>query len=173
MCNRSLYIPGEGPCRKTMFGLEWMKTFVMLLLLLRGSGKVAVEKKVLNHCFLSGCFTWFPFAATVLHQTGSTISLSCQELTVNQKNCNATTWLFKSSRSSDFVELVAFGQIVSTVEVNKGHRLHLLENCSLEIKDVTVKDSGRYHCKQHLSKDKNGPETYLELALVSSKSFTP
>lgn len=65
--------------------------------------------------------------------------------------------------------MVALGQIVSTeVELNKVHRLHLLENCSLEIKNVAVEDAGVYHCKQYQS-----TRYPVELAVISSKSFTP
>lgn len=156
-----------------------MKTSVisLLLLLLRGSGKGGVKTTFpisvfVHHSFISGCFLWFLIAAAVLHETGNTVSLSCDKLTDNQKNCNATTWSFKSSRKNDWVKLVALGQIVSNkVDLNKVQRLHVLENCSLEIKDVAAEDIGVYQCRQHLSGEQ-GPDTQVDLALISSKSFT-
>lgn len=163
-----------------MFGVEWMKTSALslLLLLLRGSGKGGVKTKFpisvfLHHSFIPGCFPWFLIAAAVLHETGNTVSFSCDKPTDNQKNCNTTTWLFKSSRKNNWVELVALGQIVShKVELNKVQRLNVLENCSLEIKDVAAEDIGVYQCRQHLSAER-GPDTQVDLALISSKSFTP
>lgn len=116
-------------------------------------------------------FPCFLIAAALLHETGNTTSLSCDKVVDNQMDCNATTWLFKSSRKTDQVTLATRGQIVST-ELNKVRRLRLLGNCSLEIKNMTVEDSGVYYCRQHLSKEKT-EDAPVELALISSKSFTP
>lgn len=105
-----------------------------------------------------------------MHETGNTISLSCENLIDKQKNCDSTTWLFKSSKKTNLVELVAFGQIVSKkVELSKARRLHVLENCSLEIKDITTEDVGVYHCRQNVLGRKQRPESRVELALISSK----
>lgn len=124
----------------------------------------------LHHSFLSGCFPWFLIAVAVLHENGSTIALSCDERIDNQRNCNATTWLFKPSRKNKVVELVTLGQIVSNkVDLNKVQRLHVLENCSLEIKDVAAEDIGVYYCRQYLSGKQQGQGTQVELALIHSK----
>lgn len=72
------------------------------------------------------------------------------------------------------VELITLGQIASTrLDVNKVHRLKVLENCSLEIKSVTAEDAGLYLCQQYRSGKNQGQDTEVELAVVTSESFSP
>ncbi|XP_075869195.1 uncharacterized protein LOC142879683 isoform X2 [Nelusetta ayraudi] len=130
-----------------MCGVEWMKASARLLpflLLLRGSAA----------------------AAAVLLEN-DTISLNCDQLIDDQTKCDATTWVFYRSIKTP-VELITLGQITSTrLDVNKVHRLKVLENCSLEIKSVTAEDAGRYHCQQYRSGKKEGQDTVVELAVVT------
>lgn len=125
-----------------------MKTSAMLLLflllLLRGSA-----------------------AAAVLHENGDTISLNCDNLIDDQTKCNATTWVFYRSRNN-LVELITLGQIASTrLDLNKVHRLKVLDNCSLEIKSVTAEDAGVYLCQQYWSGKKRGRDAQVELAVLT------
>ncbi|XP_075869199.1 uncharacterized protein LOC142879683 isoform X5 [Nelusetta ayraudi] len=132
-----------------MCGVEWMKASARLLpflLLLRGSAAAA--------------------AAVLLEN--DTISLNCDQLIDDQTKCDATTWVFYRSIKTP-VELITLGQITSTrLDVNKVHRLKVLENCSLEIKSVTAEDAGRYHCQQYRSGKKEGQDTVVELAVVTN-----
>lgn len=112
-------------------------------------------------------------AAAVLHENGDTISLNCDNLIDDQTKCNATTWVFYRTRNN-LVELITLGQIASTrLDLNKVHRLKVLENCSLEIKSVTAEDAGVYLCQQYRSGKKQGRDTEVELAVLTSESFSP
>lgn len=124
-------------------------------------------------------FPWFGFlspaaaAAAAVLLENDTISLNCDQLIDDQTKCDATTWVFYRSIKTP-VELITLGQITSTrLDVNKVHRLKVLENCSLEIKSVTAEDAGRYHCQQYRSGKKEGQDTVVELAVVTSESFSP
>lgn len=112
-------------------------------------------------------------AAAVLRENGDTISLSCDNLKEDHTKCDTTTWVFHASRGTT-VELVTLGQIASAaVSSNKVHRLTVLENCSLEIKNIASEDAGMYYCRQYRSGEQQGQGTQVELAVVSSESFSP
>lgn len=59
------------------------------------------------------------------------------------------------------------------LRLSQAHRLKVLADCSLEIKSVTAEDAGSYHCQQYRSGKKPSDDTQVDLAVVTSESFSP
>lgn len=66
------------------------------------------------------------------------------------------------------MELITLGQIGNQAG-NKSHRLQVLKNCSLGIKNVAAEDVGVYSCRQYLSVKKPEQGTPIELSVVTSE----
>ncbi|XP_056873330.1 uncharacterized protein LOC130516321 isoform X2 [Takifugu flavidus] len=95
------------------------------------------------------------------------VTLSCENLIKDQKNCINTTWLF--SIEIPAIELINLGKINS----HKPGRLSLFENCSLTIKNLTGEDSGLYTCRQFKgSGSQTGPDAVIELTVVPTTITT-
>ncbi|TWW53624.1 hypothetical protein D4764_0122160 [Takifugu flavidus] len=93
------------------------------------------------------------------------VTLSCENLIKDQKNCINTTWLFTYPPST-VIELITLGQINS----HKPGRLSLSENCSLIIKNLRGEDSGLYTCRQFNSSGlQTGPDAVIDLTVVPSE----
>ncbi|XP_063758691.1 uncharacterized protein LOC134877200 isoform X2 [Eleginops maclovinus] len=91
---------------------------------------------------------------------GDEVTLPCNNVIQDQDECDGTTWLSTGSR----VELVRHGQIG-----NRAHsdRLRVTETCSLVIKKVTKEDAGRYFCTQIRSGEQQGPDSLVDLSVVT------
>eukprot|EP00066_Takifugu_rubripes_P020922 XP_011610188.1 PREDICTED: uncharacterized protein LOC105417538 isoform X2 [Takifugu rubripes] len=96
------------------------------------------------------------------------VTLSCENLIKDQKNCIYTTWLFSDPQSA-IIELIKLGQIKS----DKPGRLSLSENCSLTIKNLRGEDSGLYTCRQFNSPgSQTGPDAAIDLSVVPTTITT-
>ncbi|XP_063758695.1 uncharacterized protein LOC134877204 [Eleginops maclovinus] len=93
-------------------------------------------------------------------RVGDEVTLPCNNVIQDQDECDGTTWLSTGSR----VELVRHGQIG-----NRAHsdRLRVTETCSLVIKKVTKEDAGRYFCRQIRSGEQQGPDSEVDLSVVT------
>ncbi|XP_042246109.1 uncharacterized protein LOC121882141 isoform X2 [Thunnus maccoyii] len=100
---------------------------------------------------------------------GDEVTLSCQNVMTDQDKCNSTTWLFSASRNTT-VELIKLGQIGEKAKA-KSDRLSVTENCSLVIKKVTVEDAGRYTCRQFKSGQQQGPDSQVDLSVVTMTEY--
>ncbi|XP_029705152.1 uncharacterized protein isoform X1 [Takifugu rubripes] len=98
------------------------------------------------------------------------VTLSCENLIKDQKNCISTTWIFSPSNpQSAIIELINLGQIKS----HKPGRLSLSENCSLTIKNLRGEDSGRYTCRQFNSLgSQTRPDAVIDLSVVPTTITT-
>ncbi|XP_031722100.1 uncharacterized protein LOC116393700 [Anarrhichthys ocellatus] len=81
------------------------------------------------------------FSAIV--RDGDEVTLPCNSVIDDHKNCNSTEWLFTDSAESTGAKLVINGTIVEEANA-KSDRLSVSENCSLVIKNVTEEDGGVY-----------------------------
>lgn len=163
-----------------MFG-RWIKIFVILTLLLlllpQVSGenqcmwsKFYVSPSVLQQgCFNSSSLPTIWSAADQLVEDGSNITLPCENLIDNQNECINVTWKLFLSRDRS-IELIKLGQIGEQAG-NKSHRLQVLKNCSLGIKNVAAEDAGVYSCQQFLSDQKPAtpPKLPIKLSVVTSE----
>ncbi|KAM7368367.1 hypothetical protein PAMP_014590 [Pampus punctatissimus] len=130
-----------------MVELRWIK---MSLFLILGLQFTAVTG--LNHLYI-----------TV--RDGDEATLSCENVTTDQNKCDGTTWIFGSSRYTT-VELIRLGQIGRDAG-SKSDRLSVTVNCSLVIKNVTVKDVGSYSCRQFKSGEQQGSDSVFFLSVVT------
>ncbi|XP_029705148.1 uncharacterized protein isoform X1 [Takifugu rubripes] len=123
-----------------MVAFKWIHAFIFLTFMLQYSDA--------NRKYLTG------------HQE---VTLSCENLIKDQKNCINTSWLFSASNTSATIELINLGQIKS----DKPGRLSLSENCSLTIKNLRGEDSGLYTCRQfNSSGSQTGPDAVIDLSVV-------
>ncbi|KAK0154409.1 hypothetical protein N1851_003496 [Merluccius polli] len=81
-------------------------------------------------------------------RVGDCVSLPCNE-TWKDRNyeCSGITWMFNKDKGAT-IELVVDGKVKS--DVNRT-RLHVTEDCSLEVKTLREEDGGLYSCRQYLS----------------------
>ncbi|XP_054475019.1 uncharacterized protein LOC129107542 [Anoplopoma fimbria] len=96
---------------------------------------------------------------------GDEVTLPCNNVLEDHKNCDTTTWNFGHSRSRA-VALVKDGKIGETAKA-KSDRLSVSENCSLVIKNVTDEDVGLYVCRQFRSGPQEGPDAVVLLSVVT------
>ncbi|XP_023203875.1 uncharacterized protein LOC111611412 [Xiphophorus maculatus] len=85
--------------------------------------------------------------SSVFIRSGDDTVLSCQHVISGQINCNGTAWLY--SNTSGSVELVTLGKVKNVQ--SKSNRLSVAANCSLVMRNITVKDAGYYECQQYKS----------------------
>lgn len=81
-----------------------------------------------------------------------------------QAKCDSAIWNFTDSRSTEPVEMMSQGQ---SGEDDESELDRVAEKCSLVIKKVTMKDVGRYTCRQ--TKPRQGQDYQDYLSLVTSK----
>ncbi|XP_043962867.1 uncharacterized protein LOC122825498 isoform X2 [Gambusia affinis] len=111
-----------------MAELKWIKVHLFLILGLQ-----------FTVCTITG--------SSVFIRSGDDLVLSCQHVISGQINCNGTTWVYSNTSSS--VELVKLGKVENVQ--SKSNRLSLAANCSLVMRNITVKDAGYYTCQQYKS----------------------
>ncbi|XP_050927632.1 uncharacterized protein LOC108887506 isoform X8 [Lates calcarifer] len=93
-------------------------------------------------------------------------TLSCENVIDDQDQCDRTDWIFIGSGSRT-VTLFEHGKIHEAAK-SKSDRLSVTENCSLVIKKVTVKDVGRYICRQFdRSGQQQDPDALVVLSVVT------
>ncbi|XP_035535116.1 uncharacterized protein LOC118341050 [Morone saxatilis] len=97
-------------------------------------------------------------------RVGDDVTLSCENVIKDQKNCDSTTWLFSDLKNA--VALFEHGQIHKDA-MAKSDRLSVPANCSLVIKKVTVEDVGRYTCRQFISGQQQGPDSLVDLSVIT------
>ncbi|XP_054482676.1 uncharacterized protein LOC129114763 isoform X1 [Anoplopoma fimbria] len=131
-----------------MAEFRWIKTSLFLILVLQ---------------FTAAATGQLPLSFTV--RDGDEVTLPCNNVLEDHKNCNTTKWLFIDSRSPS-VELVSLGKIGETAKA-KSDRLSVSENCSLVLKNVTDEDVGRYDCRQFRSGQIQGPDAFVHLSVVT------
>ena len=90
---------------------------------------------------------------------GDCVPLSCGA----RSDCSRITWLFSYNRTMN-VELVEYGKVKS--EDNK-ERLHVTEECSLEVKKLGKEDEGLYVCREYPSPGEQVDHTRHEVKLIS------
>ncbi|XP_014825385.1 PREDICTED: uncharacterized protein LOC106905216 [Poecilia mexicana] len=100
-------------------------------------------------------FTVCADGSSVLMRSGDNMVLSCQHVINGQINCNGTVWVYSNTNYS--VELVTLGK-VNNVQ-SKSNRLSVAANCSLVMRNITVKDAGYYDCQQY--KFRNDPSKHI------------
>ncbi|KAL7388749.1 hypothetical protein ABVT39_020068 [Epinephelus coioides] len=103
---------------------------------------------IIRSLFLMLLFKFTAAATEKYSLVGDEVTLSCENVTHDQDNCDSATWLFSDRRNT--VKLFEHGKIDREAEA-KSDRLSVTANCSLVIKKVTLEDSGRYSCRQFRS----------------------
>ncbi|KAM3603096.1 uncharacterized protein V6R79_016543 [Siganus canaliculatus] len=97
----------------------------------------------------------------LITREGERVALPCDNVLPDQHGCEFTTWITSGSGKAA-KELVQHGKIIPHEE----HRLEMTKNCSLVIKEVTVKDVGHYECQQYRDSKKIS-QTAVFLSVVS------
>ncbi|KAK9531866.1 hypothetical protein VZT92_011263 [Zoarces viviparus] len=131
-----------------MSEFRWIKTFLSLILVLQ---------------FTAAATGQLSLFVTV--RDGDEVTLPCNSVKDDHENCDSTEWIFIDSRPTE-VDLVKDGQIHEAAK-DKSDRLSVSENCSLVIKNVKDEDGGRYHCRQLISGQEQGPDAQVYLSVVT------
>ncbi|XP_078030099.1 uncharacterized protein LOC144466541 isoform X2 [Epinephelus lanceolatus] len=103
---------------------------------------------IIMSLFLMLLFKFTAAATEKYSLVGDEVTLSCENVTHDQDNCDSATWLFSAQRNT--VTLFEHGKIDRESEA-KSDRLSVTAKCSLVIKKVTREDVGRYTCRQFRS----------------------
>ncbi|XP_049914980.1 uncharacterized protein LOC126399182 [Epinephelus moara] len=103
---------------------------------------------IIMSLFLMLLFKFTAAATEKYSLVGDEVTLSCENVTHDQDNCDSATWLFSDRRNT--VTLFEHGKIHREAEA-KSDRLSVTAKCSLVIKKVTREDVGRYSCRQFRS----------------------
>ncbi|XP_078030266.1 uncharacterized protein LOC144466591 [Epinephelus lanceolatus] len=115
----------------------------------------------------------FKFTAAAIEKyslVGDEVTLSCENVTHDQDNCDSATWLF--SDGGNTVTLFEHGKIHREAEA-KSDRLSVTANCSLVIKKVTREDVGRYTCRQFRSgRQVSDSQVYLSVVTMTERQDT-
>ncbi|XP_049914981.1 uncharacterized protein LOC126399183 [Epinephelus moara] len=106
------------------------------------------------------------FFHTFIVRVGDDITLSCENVTDGQDNCDSTTWVFSKSRSTPTVALARGGQIV---EKAKSDRLSVTEKCFLVTKKVTDEDAGQYTCSKETSEQRTSAVILSVVTMTEQK----
>ncbi|XP_030577829.1 uncharacterized protein LOC115774612 isoform X2 [Archocentrus centrarchus] len=127
---------------------RWIKMSLFFMLVFQFTGALSGE-------------LWLFFTV----RDGDEATLPCENVIKNQHSCDATTWFFSDSQSTQTVELADLGKIR---EKAKSNRLSVTADCSLIIKKVTVEDVGRYTCRQFRreSETQEGQDAVVLLSVV-------
>ncbi|KAK1888914.1 Lymphocyte antigen 6 complex locus protein G6f [Dissostichus eleginoides] len=99
-------------------------------------------------------------------RVGDEVTLPFDNVIHDQDKCENTTWLFSGLRSSAAVALFEDGQIQNDAKA-KRDRLRVIKNCSLVINKVTEEDVGVYFCRQFRSGKQQGPDSRVDLSVVT------
>ncbi|XP_078030115.1 uncharacterized protein LOC144466546 isoform X5 [Epinephelus lanceolatus] len=106
------------------------------------------------------------FFHTFTVRGGDDITLSCENVTDGQDNCDSTTWVFSKSRSTTTVALARGGQIVEKAKLD---RLSVTEKCFLGIKKVTDEDVGCYTCRKLTSEQRTSAVILSVVTMTEQK----
>ncbi|XP_063758470.1 uncharacterized protein LOC134877048 isoform X2 [Eleginops maclovinus] len=100
-------------------------------------------------------------------RAGHDVTLPCGNVINPQHTCKSTTWIY-SRDGGTTNELIAHGQIKSDIYKAISDRLHLTEECSLVIKNVTPVDAGLYTCRQYPEPGglQQGPDCNVLLSVI-------
>ncbi|XP_063757500.1 uncharacterized protein LOC134876484 isoform X2 [Eleginops maclovinus] len=100
-------------------------------------------------------------------RAGHDVTLPCGNVINPQHKCKSTTWIY-SRDGGTTNELIAQGQIKRDIYKAKSDRLHLTEECSLVIKNVTPVDAGLYTCRQFPEPGglQQGPDCNVLLSVI-------
>ncbi|XP_051265493.1 uncharacterized protein LOC127368577 isoform X20 [Dicentrarchus labrax] len=94
-------------------------------------------------------------------RAGDEVTLPCENVIENQDKCDSTSWIVSHAFEALVEQLVNLGQM------SKSDRLSVTANCSLVIKKVTVKDIGRYACRQfNESGQQQGGDAQVDLSVI-------
>ncbi|PWA27700.1 hypothetical protein CCH79_00000631, partial [Gambusia affinis] len=96
-------------------------------------------------------------------QAGDKITLSCENIRKDQKNCDRTTWTYRNFMQE--------GTIFENGQINKdattdSSRLSLTADCSLVIKKITLQDAGLYTCKQNQLANQDSQESLVDVSVI-------
>ncbi|XP_078030270.1 uncharacterized protein LOC144466596 [Epinephelus lanceolatus] len=115
----------------------------------------------------------FKFTAAAIEKyslVGDEVTLSCENVTHDQDNCDSATWLF--SDGGNTVTLFEHGKIHREAEA-KSDRLSVTANCSLVIKKVTREDVGHYTCRQFRSgRQVSDSQVHLSVVTMTERQDT-
>ncbi|XP_049445734.1 probable serine/threonine-protein kinase dyrk2 isoform X1 [Epinephelus fuscoguttatus] len=103
---------------------------------------------IIMSLFLMLLFKFTAAATEKYSLVGDEVTLSCENVTHDQDNCDSATWVFSDGGNTE--KLFEHGKIDREAEA-KSDRLSVTANCSLVIKKVTREDVGRYSCRQFRS----------------------
>ncbi|XP_053193427.1 uncharacterized protein LOC128377499 [Scomber japonicus] len=103
----------------------------------------------------------------IIVRDGGSVTLPCKNVIKGHDRCDSTTWLYSEIERSPLVELINLGNITNDAKA-KSDRLSVRADCSLVIKNVTVKDAGQYTCRQFdRSGRQQGPDSEVDLSVIS------
>ncbi|XP_078030265.1 uncharacterized protein LOC144466590 [Epinephelus lanceolatus] len=119
---------------------------------------------IIMSLFLMLLFKFTAAATEKYSLVGDEVTLSCENVTHDQDNCDSATWLF--SAGGNTVTLFEHGKIHREAEA-KSDRLSVTAKCSLVIKKVTREDVGRYTCRQFRS-GRQVSDSQVYLSVVTS-----
>ncbi|XP_078030139.1 uncharacterized protein LOC144466548 isoform X3 [Epinephelus lanceolatus] len=122
---------------------------------------------IIMSLFLMLLFKFTAAATEKYSLVGDEVTLSCENVTHDQDNCDSAAWLFSDRRNT--VTLFEHGKIHREAEA-KSDRLSVTANCSLVIKKVTHEDVGRYSCRQFRS-GQLVSDSQVHLSVVTMTEF--
>ncbi|XP_030637629.1 T-lymphocyte surface antigen Ly-9-like [Chanos chanos] len=108
------------------------------------------------------------FDITVFSTYGENVTLPCKN--VIYQDCSSTTWLY-NNKTSVTIEMVSHGKI-RRENTDRGDRLSVGSDCSLNIHKVKVRDAGLYTCRQFLYEgaDQTGVDYSVHLTVLKISS---
>ncbi|XP_049914983.1 uncharacterized protein LOC126399186 [Epinephelus moara] len=124
---------------------------------------------IIMSLFLMLLFKFTAAATEKYSLVGEEVTLSCENVTHDQDNCDSATWLF--SDGGNKVTLFEHGKIHREAEA-KSDRLSVTANCSLVIKKVTLEDVGCYSCRQLRSGQVSDSQVHLSVVDMTEQKDT-
>ncbi|XP_049445750.1 uncharacterized protein LOC125896872 isoform X12 [Epinephelus fuscoguttatus] len=122
---------------------------------------------IIMSLFLMLLFKFTAAATEKYSLVGDEVTLSCENVTHDQDNCDSATWVF--SDGGNTLMLFEHGKIDREAEA-KSDRLSVTANCSLVIKKVGHEDVGHFICRQFRS-GQLVSESQVHLSVVTMTEF--